>query len=311
MTKNKLNATLFHQSVHLREQELLPPSVSCPLCTSTERTHSAFLQKVPDVALLYCRNCHAASASRMPKSETLEKYYSRYYDDKEVKITLDDPSRMASHIVLHALPSLGDLAGRDIYILDYGGGDGSISFKVAQLLLGRGAAKINIALVDYDQSTLAKLGEYIEISRPDSLTQIGDRTMDLVIASAVVEHIPEPREILVRLLASLKNGGVFYARTPYVTPLSKIAKAVNVNFDFTYPAHVHDLGAKFWNNVIYVLPLEGEFNLLRSTPSIVETSFRQHFWRSLAAHLLKVPGYAFKETYGLVGGWEIFLRRHS
>lgn len=311
MTKNKLKATLFHQSAHLREQELLAPSVSCPFCASTERTSAAALQKSPDVVLLYCRNCHAASASRMPKPETLEKYYSHYYDDKEVKITLDAPSRMAAHIVRHAVPSLGDLAGRDIYILDYGGGDGSISSKVAQVLINLGAAKVNIALVDYDRSTIATLGERIQISRPDDLRQINDRTIDLVIASAVVEHIPEPREILVRLLASLKNDGVFYARTPYVTPLSKIAKAVNSNFDFTYPAHVHDLGAKFWNNVVHILSLEGSFNVLRSTPSIVETSFRQHFLRTLAAHMLKMPGYAFKETYGLVGGWEVFIRRHS
>ncbi|MDD4929080.1 MAG: methyltransferase domain-containing protein [Gallionella sp.] len=314
MTDKNVKATLFHQSAHLQEQDLLPASVCCPFCGSTERALSAVLQEKPDVTLLYCRACHAASASRMPKPETLEKYYSHYYDDyddKQEKITLDAPDRMATHIVRHALPSMGDLSGRDIFILDYGGGDGSISTKVAQGLLDLGAAKVNIALVDYDRSTIATSGERIQISRPDDLTKIASLTMDLVIASAVVEHIPEPREILTKLLSSLKVGGVFYARTPYVTPLSKIAKTFNSNFDFTYPAHVHDLGAKFWNNVVHVLPLEGRFGVLRSTPSIVETSFEQHFLRTLAAYVLKMPGYVFKESYGLVGGWEVFITRHS
>jgi hypothetical protein len=57
--------------------------------------------------------------------------------------------------------------------------------------------------------------------------------------------------------------------------------------------------------------LDGKYQVLRSTTSIVETTFNQHFLRTLAAHVLKMPGYAFKETYGLVGGWEIFVRRLS
>lgn len=311
MMKNKMKATLFHHSAHLSEQDLLAPDTSCPFCASTERTPIAILQEEPEVALLYCRACHAASASRMPRPETLEKYYSHYYDDKEEKVTLDTPVRMASHIVRYARPSMADLAGRDVFVLDYGGGDGSISTKVAHELLGQGAGKVNIALVDYDRSTMEASGQRIQITRPDDLAQIADQSMDLVIASAIIEHIPEPREVLTRLLASLKPGGIFYARTPYVTPLSKLAKVVNSRFDFTYPAHVHDLGAKFWNNVVNILPLDGEYQVLRSTPSIVETSFRQHFLRSLAAHVLKMPGYVFKETYGLVGGWEVFIRRHS
>lgn len=314
MTKNNLKATLFHQSAHLLEHDLLEPSASCTFCESTQRTPVANLQENPEVVLLHCQKCHASSASRMPKPETLSKYYSRYYDsfnDKEKKITIDAPDRMACHILRHSKSALGNLTGRDISILDYGGGDGSISAKIAQELIKLGAAKVSIALIDYNKSTIETPDHRIQIFRPDNLTEIGVKTMHLVVASAVVEHIPEPREILAKLLASLKQDGMFYARTPYVTPLSKIAKSINIKFDFTYPAHVHDLGARFWNNVIEHLPLEGEFNVFRSTPSIVETTFKQHFFRTLVAHALKLPGYAFKETYGLVGGWEVFIRRNS
>lgn len=314
MKKNNLKATLFHQSAHLLEHDLLAPSTFCTFCESTQRTPVANLQESPDVVLLHCQKCHASSASRMPKPETLNKYYSRYYDsfdDKEEKITLDAPDRMACYIVRYAKPALGDLNGRDISILDYGGGDGSISANIARELIKLGAKKVNIALIDYNKSTIETSDNRIRFSRPDDLTEISNKTMHLVVASAVLEHIPEPREILAKLLASLTQDGIFYARTPYVTPLSKIAKSVNIKFDFTYPAHVHDLGARFWNNVIHILPLEGEFSVFRSTPSIVETTFKQHFLRTLIAHTLKLPGYAFKETYGLVGGWEVFIRRSS
>lgn len=306
-----MKSTVFHHSAHMSEGELLELSVSCPFCTSTKRTPILVLQEDPRVALLLCHACHAASASRMPTGEALGKYYSRYYDAKKVKITVDAPSRIASHIVQHARPSMGGLNGRSVSLLDYGGGDGSISTRVAQELLDQGAEKVNIFLIDYDRSLPEIAGQRLQIFRPADLAQLADGSIDLVIASAVIEHIPEPRNILTKLFSSLKPDGVFYARTPYVAPLSRIADVVNLKLDFTYPAHLHDLGAKFWGNIVNILSLDGEYQVLRSTPSIVETSFKQHFMRTLTAHILKMPGYIFKETYGLVGGWEVFFHRHS
>lgn len=305
-----MKATVFHHSARLPEQDLLVPNPSCPFCASTERSPLAVLQEEPEVVLLRCHVCHAMSASRMPRPKALEKYYSHYYDDKEKKITSDIPGQMALHIIRNARPSMGDLAGRDIFLLDYGGGDGSISTRVAHELLGQGARKVNIALMDYDRSTKEVSGQQIQITRPDDLAEIADNSIDIVIASAVIEHIPEPRDVLVKLFSSLKSGGILYARTPYVMPLLRLARLFNLKFDFTYPAHVHDLGARFWNNITHILPIEGRLQVLRSTPSIVETSFQQHFARTLAAHILKIPGYVFKETYGLVGGWEVFIGRN-
>jgi 2-polyprenyl-3-methyl-5-hydroxy-6-metoxy-1,4-benzoquinol methylase len=306
-----MKATVFHQSAHLQEQELSELSVLCPFCESTDRSSIAILQKDPDVLLLRCCHCYASSASRMPKPEALMKYYGHYYDDKEEKITFDAPVKIASHIFRHSKSYVTGSGEAEIAMLDYGGGDGSISTKIAKFLLDVGVETVSIGLIDYDQSVKATVDQDIRISRPKDLYEIQEGTMDLVIASAVLEHIPDPRDILVKLLASLKVGGVFYARTPYVYPLMKLANACNSQFDFTYPAHVHDLGARFWNNITNILPTEEKFQILRSTPSIVETSFNQHFLRTLAAHILKAPGYVFKESYGLVGGWEVFIRRRS
>lgn len=314
MAENNIKATLFHRSAHLQEQDLLAPSIACAFCGSNQRMAVANLQQNPEVVLLKCKTCHASSASRMPKPETLSKYYSEYYDsfaEEEEKITLDAPVRMALHIVRYIKPVLGNLTGREIAILDYGGGDGSISARIAQEIIRLGAKKVSIALIDYNKSTIEVSSDCIRIYRPNSLDEVAEKTMDLVVASAVLEHIPEPREILAKLLGALKCEGMFYARTPYVTPLSKMVKCVNASFDFTYPAHVHDLGARFWSNIIQRLPVEGKFSLFRSTPSIVETTFRQHFLRTLIAHTLKIPGYIFKESYGLVGGWEVFVLRNT
>lgn len=245
----------------------------------------------------------------MPTPEALRQYYSHYYDDKEEKITLDIPDRMARHILRHMNQALEDFAERDVSLLDYGGGDGSISIILAKKLLERGAKTVAITLIDYDQTAVSTPDGRIFISRKNDLAGISSMSMDLVIASAVLEHIPQPKDILLSLLSCLRRGGVFYARTPYVSPLSKVATLLGKRFDFTFPAHVHDLGARFWNNILQLLGDGGQYRIVRSTPSIVETSFREHFCRTLAAHLLKAPGYVFKESYGLVGGWEIFIQR--
>jgi 2-polyprenyl-3-methyl-5-hydroxy-6-metoxy-1,4-benzoquinol methylase len=312
MKNNYLKATLFHRSAHLLEGDLQIPSTFCNFCKSDQRKSVANLQENPDVFLLHCENCYASSASRMPKLDFLNKYYSRYYDSfdiKKQKITLDEPERMARHIMRYAIPALGDLKNRCISILDYGGGDGSISAKIASNLIKLGVQKVSIDLIDYNKSTVEIFEAGIKFNRVDDLLGIKNNTIDIVIASAVLEHIQEPVEILVKLLLTLKSGGIFYARTPYVAPLYKIAKFLNFRFDFTYPAHLHDLGARFWNNITRNLLIEGEFYLLRSTPSIVETTFKEHFLRTTIAYILKMPGYLFKESYGLVGGWEVFLQR--
>lgn len=295
----------------MSEKDLCVTDLVCPFCGSVDRKVILILQQEPTVALLYCESCHAASASRMPKPEALERYYSTYYDGKDEKITLDAPGRIAAHIYRHVRSTLTLAPRRNFSMLDYGGGDGSISTQFAAKLHDEGkAAAVHISLLDYDQSTTEVATQRLTIARPENLDEIHDQSMDLVIASAVIEHVPHPREVLIKLFSALKPGGVFYARTPYLAPLARFAGICNVKIDFTYPAHVHDLGSKFWNNITNMLPLGGEYQVIRSCPSIVETSFEQHFFRTLIAHVLKMPGYAFKETYGLVGGWEVFIRRN-
>ena len=306
-----MKATLFHRSVHLQDQSLLELQPSCPFCASTNRLRIAELQKNPEVLLLHCHDCHASSASRMPTTEALGQYYSHYYDDKKEKITLDMPDRMACHIFRHTKQVADHNKGREVSMLDYGGGDGSISILLAQKFLESGSKAVTITLIDYDKTPVKAPDDRISIARVDSLSETSCMSMDLVIASAVIEHIPQPKEVLIDLLSRLKLGGVFYARTPYVEPLSKVAGLLGARFDFTFPAHVHDLGPRFWNSILRLIDHEGQFCILRSTPSIVETSFRQHFFRTLMAHLLKAPGYLFKESYRFVGGWEIFIQRQN
>jgi 2-polyprenyl-3-methyl-5-hydroxy-6-metoxy-1,4-benzoquinol methylase len=245
----------------------------------------------------------------MPTEVALARYYATYYENATTKVTADIPGRLAEHLFRLCRPHLDDDPSRSFRVLDYGGGDGSISVELARKLNAHGVERVEIALIDYEKQVRDHDRERIRIEAMTGLEEVRDASMDMVIASAVLEHLPRPREVLEALLEALKPGGVFYARTPYIAPLASLLARFGIEIDFTYPAHLHDLGHKFWSRCLATTGRQRGYAIVRSTPSIVETSFGRHFLRSLAATLLKLPGYVFKASYPYVGGWEVVIRR--
>lgn len=309
-----MNATIFHGTQHLQEHELLPFESPCPFCSSGNRNVVALLQQAPDVQLLLCTTCHAASASRIPTQSALDSYYSSYYDDRVDKVTVDTPQRLASHIFSMLKTKWSSPLSSPIIfrILDFGGGDGSISLAIAyKLLASRICSNVTITLVEYNAIVKAPEDNRITMTAVDSLNNMHTNLFQLVIASAIIEHLPKPAEAITNLLSSLEAGGLMYIRTPAMLPFLRLAKTLGMQFDFSFPGHLHDLGYLFWNNFIRSMNLTGNFIICSSRPSLVETSFSQHFFRTAAAYILKAPGFIFPKLYPFVGGWEIVIRRNK
>ena len=107
-----------------------------------------------------------------------------------------------------------------------------------------------------------------------------------------------------RLFALIADGGYFYARTPYVVPLTRLMPRL----DLTYPGHVHDMGMDFWDKVTDAFDFPGV--QIESRPSLVETSFTQAPARTFAAYALKAPARIVR-SWPFVGGWEVVLRREN
>jgi hypothetical protein len=261
----------------------------------------ARIQQSPDVFLLGCPNCHACTASRMPTADALTEYYANYFRPAAPKITHDSPVRFARHIssfICEPKPQL--------VIADFGGGDGTLAYSLAQILCDSSCLSAEITVVDYAEPLVSR-DERIAIhtARPGSPIP----QSDIILASAVLEHLPEPFSSLMQLLTALKPSGILYVRTPAVAGFMRLAGAFNLRLDFTFPAHLHDFGQQFWENVMSVIPNGREFEIVHSAPSLVETSFRQHPWHTLAAYVAKAPWRLFGRMYVLVGGWEIVFRR--
>src|SRR5690606_31164711 len=144
-----VRATAFHQSTHLTDQQLRAADESCPFCGSRSRRPVWMLQENPAVALLSCDGCQACSASRMPTDEALVGFYRQYYAEGAENVTFDHPARLSAHIANRVVASGPSVSGRELVIIDFGGGDGTISVGIAELLVANGASKVEILLIDH------------------------------------------------------------------------------------------------------------------------------------------------------------------
>jgi len=240
----------------------------------------------------------------MPTLEVLEDYYCRYYDKTEETATFEGSERFGAHLY-GMLKSTQRSAMR---ILDFGGGvDATLSRSVAREFIGGGAERVAIALVDRSASCPRDWGA-ITVDCHQEL-QAWAREFDIVVASAVIEHIPSPRSVLMALLNSLRAGGGIYFRTPAVSSLIRLTSRFGMHMDFQYPEHVHDMGQAFWEQLIPSLGMTDSFSIVRSQPSIVQEDFRRHPLRAALAHAMKSPWRLFGSRYTMVGGWEAVIAR--
>jgi SAM-dependent methyltransferase len=302
-----IQAAAFHASRHVAESQLEPVERACAFCGAETRRVVHRLQSDPEVLLLQCDRCHASTASRRPTDQALAELYSTYYNDKAPdapRVTFNYVERFGDHLARAWLHSRKHQPR--VRILDFGGGDGGVAIATARTLLGARVESAEITLVDFHEKPADPGDPRITIRRFAELEEAGGG-YDLVVASAVIEHLPRPRPVLDALLAALGPGGLFYARTPWILPIMRTTGRLGLRWDFTYPAHLHDLGQDFWEHHFANLP---GFTLQRSQPSLVETTLDQFLVRTLAAHLLKAPWRLFGRHWPWVGGWEVFVRRN-
>lgn len=294
---------------HVAAPDLIDRCDACPVCGATQPRARVFqLQADPDVYMLSCARCRACSASHMPAPAVLDDYYAHYYDDREHAVTFSGAARFAGHVV-KSIPR--GAFGSSVSILDYGGGDGSLARAIAERLIAlRRIESADIRVIDFMRHEYAG-HDRITMSHGSPSEPVAGR-YDLVLASAILEHVPDLQPLLKTLYASLAQDGFFYARTPYVIPLTRLFPRL----DLTYPAHVHDLGSDFWNR--FRDTFEWCTRVVASRPSVVAGNLLSDPLRTLAAAVLKVPAHVENwlspssragRLWHLVGGWEVLLQK--
>jgi hypothetical protein len=303
-----MRATGFHQGMRVLSGDVYDARDICPVCWSTEPRKAVFnVQHDPEIDMLECLSCGAFSASQMPKAELLNLYYGQYYSNVSRNYTLNGPARFAEHI-LHFMPDVRQADG--LRILDFGGGDGSLAIAIARCLLNRTntSSSVTIDLVDYAPPRELESSEVV-IKGHKELSDV-QGVFDIIIASAILEHLPDAYSAIHRLTGLANRRAYMYARTPFVLPIARIIPGI----DITYPAHVHDMGSVFWNGFSRTFNLDAY--MVSSRPSLVETTLRYSPVRTVLAHALKLPAHIEQSLVGknrplrwnFVGGWEAVVR---
>jgi SAM-dependent methyltransferase len=298
-----------HWGRKLQIAQMGDASQRCPTCGSTEKRQPLIaVQADPKVEYLECPNCRGCSTSWMPTSSYLAEYYGSYYQPEGPKVTFPSSiGRFARHI---AQSTLSRFTGSTLRILDFGGGDGTIAKEIAvDFLASHPGSTAKVLVADYLEPAHF-VRDRLEFASVRTLEQAPPASFDLIVASAICEHVPNLAATLPLLFRAAAPGGMVYIRVPWVLPLKRWFPSVPL----LWPMHVHDLGPAFWNRLPERGVLRGD--IFRSRPPLSETEFRQHFLLTLASHLMKMPArlelrlrrHPRNCWWKLVAGWEVIYR---
>lgn len=296
--------------------DFLVRTTTCGCCGGDSFQKLMPLYENPAVNYIRCEHCGAVTYDKIYSQQGIDKMYhdENYYEDYQKhgtsKVTFYGSDRMAKHILKHINLSTSDK--KTISILDFGGGDGEIACLLGKLLLNQQKCQmIEVVVVDYNESLYPVDDKRIRVSRCFPLEDVKNAAFDIVIASAIIEHLPEPRSYLKMLFDATAKDGFIYFRTPYVFPIFKTLSKFGVNFHTNFPEHIWDLGEDWWNHADSSIGYpKGKVKLIRSCPSIVEKSLKIEFINALAAYVMKSVWY-ITHNWKYVGGWETIYQKQK
>ncbi len=303
-----LNVDEGHLRVHVEESQLEAASAACPVCGLGPRQARVKVQDGPEVWFAACGHCSACSASRMPTEAFLESYYRDYFADGGVRVSFQQYERFYRRMQrVGALPY--HVVG-ECRILDFGGGDGRMALHIAQRLIDEGVIeRACVTLVDFS-APAEPASEQVGVVKAQ-LEEVGGASQDMVVASGVLEHIPDLHDALRQVVRVMRPGARMYARAPYAMPMKRVFS----DYDLQFPMHVHDLGPGFWRKWC---DEDRGVRLRLSQPSIVKYPFAAMPLHALAAGLMKLPAHVqvrlplLRELpllWRFVGGWEVVVER--
>lgn len=109
-----------------------------------------------------------------------------------------------------------------------------------------------VYIVEYDRGAFAQAVEFAEDGICDDIMQFrwearfAGISFDAIIFADVLEHLPQPEEVLKRAAAFLKEDGCVFVSVPNVTHNDIVLKMMEERFDYTRTGLLDDTHIHFW-----------------------------------------------------------------
>lgn len=190
---------------------------ACPACLSE---HSAFAGEKTGFEMLRCRTCGTLYSAVVPLS--LGSFYGDYFTAERL-VASDFLAKRLDQIVEAFAPYRATNR-----LLDVGSGAGFLMQAARRAGWQPEAVEIdaNVARHLADAGFRVTVGELQTAELPAGV-------FDVVTASEVIEHLPDPELVLRHIVRLLRPGGLFWATTPHGRGIS--ARAMGVKWSAVCP----------------------------------------------------------------------------
>lgn len=178
---------------------------SCPACHNSENTE---LGEKNGFLMLNCKNCRSIYSSHLP-TEVEAEDYDVYYSEENLKVPAFILKRLDS-IIEDFKPYFQH--GR---LLDIGFGAATLMQVAQEKGWQVSGIEVSLPAVKHARNLGFDVfhGELTEAEYPDGF-------FDVITASEIIEHCPQPEIVLDEVMRILRPGGLLWATTPSAKGLS-------------------------------------------------------------------------------------------
>lgn len=184
---------------------------NCPSCGNHKQKpfldlSDWFLSQEP-FSLTKCENCTLVYTTSVPKN--IGDYYKsdEYISHSEKKTLLSSVYKIVQRTTLKSKRRLIQQYSTGNSLLDYGAGKGDF----ASYMIKSG---FEVSGFEPDSEARDLASKKNQINLIDSVDRIPDHSIDTITMWHVLEHIPNPNDIIQQLLRKLKKGGTLIIAVP-------------------------------------------------------------------------------------------------
>ena len=237
--------------------------MKCNICNSLETTFilrgSDSYMKVDkkNFNIYQCKKCKVTSLQPMPSEKELEKYYPPNYKIFNQNIILNNfnsknliklKNLIIKKLKMNTLErTLEMFSNKEINYLDYGCGSGK---NIIQLSLQYpnwkffGYDKFNQNINDVEKK------KNVSFCSSSYLNDIPNNYFDVINLSSVIEHVIDPKDVILFLKKKLSKNGIIIIKTPNFNSLSRrIFGKYWHNLDI--PRHLHIFSDNNLEKILY------------------------------------------------------------